>query len=197
MRNYTEYLKKYPWLRGNDLEDYEWPSTCALNWLPEGWVEAFGEEMCQELDIALRKTEEYAEAYVAEAKEKFGELRMWLHPHNDEIERIVMKYAEISRHTCLYCGKIDIPMLNIGGWWSPYCRHCYDKINRDGRHKPYDDVVDGDAEMPSVIKWGRFSKGGHEDFEMDVGETVEKIRERYGARVANGEVDTMRKGHGE
>ena len=22
-----------------------------------------------------------------------------------------------------------MPMLNIGGWFSPYCKNCYDKIN--------------------------------------------------------------------
>lgn len=48
MRDYSEYLKRYPWLRGYDpYPDPDEPSSCALGWLPRGWVEAFGEEMCQ------------------------------------------------------------------------------------------------------------------------------------------------------
>ena len=147
----------------------------------------------EELDVALRKTEEYNEAYVVEAKEKFGELRMWIHPSNEEIDRILMKYEAISAHVCMHCSAVDVPMLNIGRWLSVYCQHCYNKINNDGRHKPYDEVIDGSAEMPTVIKWGRFSKNGREDFEMDISETVGRIGERYKTRVANGEIDAMRK----
>ena len=191
MRDYSNYLKKYPWLKGYDPypESEADLSTCALNWIPEGWVDAFGELMCQELDAALRKTDQYDEAYVVEAKEKFGELRMWIHPPNEETDRILMKYEAISAHVCMHCSAVDVPMLNIGHWLSVYCRHCYDKMNSDGRHKPYDEVVDGDAEMPIVVKWSRFGKNGTEHFEMDIRETVEKIRKRCAERKANGEFE--------
>jgi hypothetical protein len=184
----NEYLKKYPWLKGYDQSPDQNEPSCALNWIPKGWVIAFGEQMCEELDIALRKTDEYDKAYIVEAKEKYGSMRMCIYPSNEEIERILMKYEAISEHICMHCAAVDVPMLNIGRWLSVYCRDCYSEINNDDRYKPYDEVIDGDAEMPAKIKWGQFSKErGHENFEMDISETTQKIRERYAERKANGE----------
>ena len=173
----NEYLKKYPWLRGyEDIEDEN--PVCSLEWIPKGWVIAFGEEMCQELDAALRKTGSYDDAYVSELKEKYGSLRMYIHPTNDEIENIISKYAAISEHVCEHCGAVDVPMLNIGGWFSPYCKTCYDKINHDGRFKPFNESMDSELQMPNVLKWRQYNKDGWQNYEMDIKETVDTIREK-------------------
>lgn len=182
----NEYLKKYPWTReyGPYPENPDEELACALMWLPEGWLKAFGEEMCYEIDEALKKTDFYDKAYISEAKEKYASMRLSICPSNEEIDRILLKYETISMHVCEKCGAVDVPVLNIGRWWSVYCQECYEIINADGRHKPYDEVIDGDAEMPAKIQWGRFStEHGHENFEMDISETVEKIRENYKKRM--------------
>lgn len=168
-----EYLKRYPWLKGSS-ED----AICSFEWLPKGWVIAFGEELCQELDIALRKTDKYHEAYVCEAKEKYGSLRLHLYPFNQEIEEIILKYEIISEHVCENCGAVDVPMLNIGGWFSPYCKTCYDEINQDNRFHSFEEAADGEMQMPKTRKWRRHSKDGWQDFEVDISETVCKIREK-------------------
>lgn len=172
-----KYLKKYPWLKGYSSHPEENP-VCSLEWLPKGWVIAFGDEMCQELDVVLRKTGKYDEAYVTEAKEKYGSLRLYLHPFNTEIEEIILKYEVISAHVCEICGAVDIPMLNIGGWFSPCCKTCYDEINQDNRFKSFEEIADSDTQIPNTIKWRRYSKGVVQDFEADISETVNKIREK-------------------
>ena len=139
---------------------------------------AFGEEMCQELDTALRKTGLYGDAYVSEMKEKYGALRICLFPSNDEIEDIISKYSAISEHVCENCGTVDVPILNIGGWFSPYCKKCYNKINHDNRFDSFENAKDGECEMPNIIKWRRYENGGWQNFEMDITSTVEKIREK-------------------
>ena len=170
-----EYLNKYPWLNAYPESDNP---VCALRWIPEGWVKAFGDIMCEELDAALRKTDDYHEAYVVEAKEKYGSLRIHLYPYNDEIFNILLKYECISQYVCCECGKLDSPMLNIGGWISPYCKECYDKLNKDNRHSSFEDVIDGESTIPDVVKWRRCDETGWHDCEMDIRETVLKIREK-------------------
>ena len=96
----------------------------------------------------------------------------------DAKENIISKYAAISEHVCENCGAVDVPMLNIGGWFSPYCKTCYDKVNHDGRFKPFDDAMDSELQMPNVLKWRRYDKNGWQNFEMDIKETVDKIREK-------------------
>lgn len=184
----NEYLERYPWTRGYDPypEDGE-ELVCALMWLPTGWIKAFGEEMCDEIDAALRKADFYDQAYISEVKEKYGSMRLWIHPSNEEIDRIIMKYETISEAVCMSCGRVDCGILNISGWLSTYCRECYDNINADGRHKPYDEIVNKDAKMPDAVKWSRYSTSGTEHFEMDISETTQKIRDKYAQRKANSE----------
>ena len=180
----NEYLIKYPWLRGYDPypETPDDEQVCSLIWLPEGWVDAFGEMMCEEIDIALRKTDFYDQAYVSEAKEKYASMRLSIYPSNSEIDTIIDKYSLISEHVCECCGRPNSSTLNMGGWISVYCRDCYNKINADGRHKQYDEIANKDAKMPDVLKWTRYSTNGTEHFEMDISETTRKIRDAWKAR---------------
>lgn len=184
----NEYLEKYPWTKGYDPypEDSE-PEICALSWLPKGWIMAFGEVMCDEIDLALRKTDFYDKAYISEAKEKYASMRISLYPSNEEIDQILMKYEMISEHICENCGAVDCAVLNLGGWISVYCEPCFNNINAAGRYKPYNEIIDTEAKIPDVLKWTRYSTNGAEHFEMDISETVEKIRKRYEERKASGE----------
>ena len=181
----TEYLKKYPWLRTENLwtgqveENY-----CALQALPEGWVEAFGEMMCKELDQAIKAANLESDFYILQAKEKWGFLHLYISHNTDEINDIIRKYERLSSNICICCGKPDVSMLNLS-WISPICENCYNEHISDTR--PYSEVVDEDNRMPDVVRYRQYSKEfdppGWKDFEIDISETAEKIRKRWEERT--------------
>lgn len=107
-----------------------------INCLPDGWMSAFGEELCNALLNALG---EYKNDFViAQVKEKYGEMRMYWHwrdreysyddRHNlwildDLISIIVDHYKKISSETCVRCGA-PATMRTINGWLEPLCDNC-------------------------------------------------------------------------
>lgn len=185
----NEYLTKYPWLRGYDpYPDETDTEPCnILEWLPRGWVEAFGEEMCEDLDKAIKAAGLESEFRIDEAKEKYGMMRLYYYPSTPEIDDIVHAYEQISETVCVHCGAIEgVKFVNVG-WCSPYCRRCYGKIHRTTDFAKFDALPD--EELPTVVKWSRYSKNGKEHFELDISETTRKIRERYEKRKASGEFE--------
>ena len=79
-------------------ENLEW-----LSFIPEGWEKSFGTDLRKEFDEVLAR--ENIEAFeIIDVKEKWGELRIYYFPQNDEIEKIINKYSIISRRICLACG---------------------------------------------------------------------------------------------
>ena len=79
-------------------ENLEW-----LSFIPEGWEKTFGADLRKELDEVLAR--ENIEAFeIIDVKEKWGELRIYYFPQNDEIEKVIDKYSMISRNICLACG---------------------------------------------------------------------------------------------
>lgn len=112
--------EKYPFLKIDD--DYV---STKLDMMPEGWREAFGEQMCEEIRKQLER-EDDKEFAVLEIKEKYGALRFY-HTGSAEIDDIVDKYEAISERTCIICGK---PATKISrGWICPYCDNCADRLN--------------------------------------------------------------------
>ena len=108
-----------------------------LDELPVGWLNAFGEEMCDELLEALGK---YVDRWIiVQTKEKFGEMRIYyswdkeglseeecdeVKVINDKIYMIIDKYSILSYKTCVYCGA-PADIRTVGGWIAPYCDSCY------------------------------------------------------------------------
>ena len=183
-----DWMKKYPWLWApDDIDGDGSEKYCTIECLPDGWIKAFGEEMCKEIDKEIKRSK-LDDMYVVQAKEKYGELVIFFSHHTPAINDILRKYEEISTHVCDRCGRPDVNMINLNHWLSVYCEECYEKHLRRGG-KLYKDVVVGEAKMPDKIYWRRYSKNGDEHFEMDISETTRKIRERYAERKANGEFD--------
>lgn len=129
-----ELLKKYPWLlprnRWTDepIKDYDYSWT-ELDAMPDGWRNAFGEQMCEEIQQVLEKAN-YVDKYrILQIKEKWGFLH-WYHggvPKEicDELATIIRKYEKISERTCFICGK---PATKISmGWICPWCDDCAEK----------------------------------------------------------------------
>jgi len=80
--------------------------------------------MCKEIKKELKKYNFLYKYRITQIKEKFGELR-WSDsgiPKDSKVWGIIGKYSEISRKTCINCGK---PATKIStGWISPYCDDC-------------------------------------------------------------------------
>lgn len=107
-----------------------------ISCLPDGWVSAFGEELCNALLNALG--EHQNDFVIAQVKEKYGEMRMYwywrdreysyedLHTMwilDDLISIIIDRYQTISSETCTRCGAPAI-MRTINGWVEPLCDNC-------------------------------------------------------------------------
>ena len=119
--------------------DFEHNFESALE-LPDGWLESFFPKLKDELFEALGA---YAdEIMFYQTKEKFGQLTVyWNFPDKDYytkediddinklipvVQDIIKRYVEISKNTCIVCGKTATHMTT--GYIAPLCDHCEDKF---------------------------------------------------------------------
>ena len=94
--------------------------------LPDGWLKAFGIQMCEEISAVLPPQDgfgEYERYRILEVKEKYGQLR-WFDAGegSTEARKIVSKYERLSEHTYVECGKPATRMSTH--WICPYCNDC-------------------------------------------------------------------------
>lgn len=173
-----EYLKKYPWLAGYDPDVYdgEDPVCCVLGEVPRGWIIAFGELFCEEIDAAIKKLGIEKEFHIFQMKEKYGELRCYCDPCPTEIHNIIYKYATISQNVCCECGELDSPTLALN-WISPYCEKCFNKMNTNGRYGKFEYLAETDGKIANEVRWTRYTKDNTEEFRLDISDTVKKLRE--------------------
>ncbi len=117
-------IKKYPWLQCRNVwnneklgYDFTW-----LDDMPQGWRKAFGMNIVKEIDEILG---DYRNEYqITQIKEKWGSLRWYDNGAPDNIYeglcKIIDTYEEISKHTCLVCGKYG--EINYhDSWLMPLC----------------------------------------------------------------------------
>ena len=173
-----DLIKKYPWILIEDpyAEPDEEPTT-FLDWIPSGWVKAFGEQLCEDLDAAIKAAGIESEFKVDEAKEKYGALSLYFSPTSKEVDAIERKYRAISETVCCICGEIHGVKMVTRGWVSPYCRACYAKTTNKPDYDYFDNLPE--EELPVVVKWRQFSNKGTQEFEEDISDTTRKIHERY------------------
>ena len=185
MRMYQPDTKKYPWLvskydswdeDGNPMvEEYE-----IIEGLPEGWLLAFGDLMCEDLDDAIRRGH-LTSFQFDECKEKYGASRIYSSGGNDETDAIIEDYSHLSENICLVCGKPDIKMTNSGGWLSPICKECWQKKSF---HPEYSRAVI--AEDPGKMVTKRVIRkndhGKSQDIEYDLTDKAERIRKAWKER---------------
>lgn len=111
-------VKKYPFLRLHNLFEYTW-----LDYMPEGWKQCFGELLCEDILKHLQKSLIKPEDFkITDIKEKYGTLRLYYFNEIEGLDEIIMKYEHLSAHTCIHCGKVNVPIY--GGWISPHCDEC-------------------------------------------------------------------------
>ena len=131
-KNY-ELCMKYPILiprdrwTGETWDDFMYETT-ELDNIPRGWNIAFGEQWAAEVQEAVNKLPENErdEVIIMDLKEKWGFFDQYFSHYNDELDKVIAKYGELSQHTCILCGT---PATKISrGWVSPYCDVCAENI---------------------------------------------------------------------
>lgn len=124
-----ELMERYPFLipRNRWTDEIvpigEYGEGTELEAMPDGWLKAFGEQMCEDIYQCLLKANYVNDFRVLQIKEKFGELRFY---HNgvpseiyEELADIIDRYCVKSFQTCIICG---VPADGYTmGWISPYC----------------------------------------------------------------------------
>ena len=120
--------------------DFEYNFESAMDGIPDGWIESFFPQLKDEL---FNASGAYAdEIMFYQIKEKYGQLTVyWNFPDKDyytdldnkdieevipTIENIIKKYTEISKNTCIVCGKAATHMTT--GYFVPLCGNCENKL---------------------------------------------------------------------
>lgn len=190
-------IKKYPWLyprndwSGKKIKPYNYTFT-ELDFLPDGWIKAFGDMMCEEIHQDLVKNHYVDEFRILQTKEKYGSMKIYTGPlpQGSDIWRIIEKYSVLSENICFQCGRPDVP-LTKDGWIIPWCSRCWrvhenyqkqhlKKLDISYKPKRYEDCMNmSDSRMASEMHWRSFGVGGNEDHVVDISETANKIRARW------------------
>lgn len=149
----------------------QWKEKILSN-MPKGWVDAFGDLLCEELSKVV--SDDFT---VVEVKEKYGSLRIYCGgTTSPEVWRIIATYEFLSGYICCVCGKPDVPMVSTN-WCSPYCGDCYYKHKIDD--KPYLEVITPKYWMPDEMTIHKYFNGEWIEEKTNISETVAKIRERW------------------
>lgn len=167
LRN-KELIEKYPFLMptnrwtGEVPDDYDYTYT-EIDAMPEGWMAAFGMQLCDDLKAALiadeaERTEtpeerrkvagwhrtkmkdgdpdDYLHTWkFVQLKEKYGSLRIYCNFYTPRVDDVIHKYDLLSETICIGCGK---PATKVSqGWISPWCDDCAAKLKYE-RFLPID-----------------------------------------------------------
>ena len=96
----------------------------SLQCLPEGWYNKFSKDLVNDLLQACNSNDEAKSLRILEAKEKYGEMRIYINLCDDKFDTIINKYTKLSRHTCIRCGN-DVTSCELG---MPICENCLNFI---------------------------------------------------------------------
>lgn len=184
-------IKKYPWLyphyewSGEKVKDYDYTWT-ELDAMPNGWREAFGELLCEEIQEELEKYNFVNEYSIVQIKSKFGGLRWYDngYPSGSRLHEIIENYSACSEYICIYCGELDVPCTEA--WIVPVCKNCIKKMNINDSDAYWEKI--SKEQFPHTLpltrgyrQWSK-DKDEPEDVIIDLTPTVRKIRKRYAER---------------
>lgn len=134
------YIKLLGWVNSFLGWFHVLPSYTELDAMEDGWRIKFGEDMCREIRNSLLTTYIRNEkpkslfgkikvyykgnklllSYrILQMKEKYGGLRWYANGDTEATMKIISKYENISKRTCIICGK-EAEWTSVG-WICPYC----------------------------------------------------------------------------
>lgn len=124
-----ELCERYPFLipwnrfTGKFIKSYDYSFT-ELDSMEDGWRNAFGLKMCEEIRDALIEDDDLYRWRIVQMKEKYGVLCIYDNGHrpSSRIPYIIEKYEKLSRYICIKCGAKATRMTL--GWISPFCDRC-------------------------------------------------------------------------
>lgn len=85
-----------------------------LDHLPPGWHGIYR-------DLIEKLADEHPDVLVDQAKQKFGVLRVYFHPHAEAAEAMYAKAQLASAETCEACGAAGRMMVDSSGWYRTLC----------------------------------------------------------------------------
>lgn len=102
------------------------------------WGFDVGDGWFKILDELLEKLSKHDGVILAQVKEKFGLLRVYINNGTDEVYKIIDEYESKSAHVCETCG--DPGKSRGGGWIYTVCDSCHVKFEAGKR--PWQDDWD-------------------------------------------------------
>lgn len=139
------FLMRYPfWKSRNVWTDrfcgYGWS---MYDWIPEGWRNAFGEELTHDIAEALKadgiKRSKWCDCLQwQDIKEKYGGLRLYA-ATTDKVQKVLSKYECMSIGYCINCGKPA--RYRTLGWIEYLCDDCIADCRPDGCERLSDEDV--------------------------------------------------------
>lgn len=107
-----ELINKYG---GKVLPSY-WTDRTKSNM---AWGFAVGDGWFDLVERVCKKVAEVEGVYLAQVKEKFGGLRIYTEPHNDEVQEVIDQAENESFQTCEECGESGRPRSGL--WVKTLC----------------------------------------------------------------------------
>lgn len=145
IREYNKALiQKYPWVEINHgaydpYPEQEITEDMNYNWtwldaMEPGWRLAFGEQMCEEIQEELERTNSVNQYVILDIKEKFGVMDWHSGSIYDSsnVYEIEEKYEDLSKQYCLNCGKPNKWVLDDPYWIYYYCDDCKERLEEKG-----------------------------------------------------------------
>lgn len=180
-----EKVARWPFLKFYKVsKNYD---CCWDDELPKGWRIAFGEMMWNEIKDALVANDELASMSIQDVKEKWGRLRVYFScgPKSaQKVDKIILKYSELSAHICIMCGEPDVGYMTKG-WIEPLCKNCYvapfkDKdFTQKEIDEYYADDISDEKRMADFARWISCSGDREVEHALWIKETADKIRAKW------------------
>jgi len=167
-------VKEFPFLLPKNVltGNYKYELT-LLDYLPHGWKKTLGRQLCEYLKAELVKKNLLKNYSIQQVKEKYGSIRWYDSGNSVDGEWILSDYEYISSHTCVFCGKIGVPMIDTG-WISPVCKKCFTKRARVGMD--YEKSICDNSPLETTYSVRRFSKDGDEIITRDIAHILNSLK---------------------
>lgn len=186
--NNKELIERYPFLMpmnrwtGEVPNDFNYSYT-ELDAMNNGWRQAFGKRMCEEIRNALIEDNCLDEYRISQIKEKYGTLRWYDFGATQKVYDIISKYEYISGFICPSCGRPYAKELNVGGWIYTLCEDCALKMFPNMTHQDWIDITDGCKPIKKSIAQKIYcNDGSTKEREIPVWDTYTAIVEDYLSR---------------